>query len=185
MKNLILLLLTMMALAGCKDSQDKTVQSHDRLELIPEPDKAERLKYEAEQKLKKKDYTLTITKGVAIKENNRTFWVIPITLINKSKDTLNYFSMSCSWQDFYSIDNSKLQIEIAECDKNVPTILTLPPGKSRTEKIRLFTNQNTNLSGEKLKLGFNLIKPTAFQKASNFNKENDNGVILWSNTITL
>lgn len=48
----IIIVLTVLAFSACNNSQEKTTSANDRLELVPEPDKDLREKYEAEQKLK-------------------------------------------------------------------------------------------------------------------------------------
>jgi hypothetical protein len=135
---------------------------------------------------KKESYTLTVTKGKVVKENKQTFWVIPATLTNHSKDTLKYFSMSCSWQDFYLVDNKKLQIETALCDKNIPIILTLAPKQYRTVEIRLLISQTANTSEIKFKIGFNLIKASNTKKIFDFDikEEQKKENVIWSNLIS-
>ena len=39
-----------MTLIGCNDNEQKSVSQNDRLELVPEPDKDLREKYEQQQK---------------------------------------------------------------------------------------------------------------------------------------
>jgi hypothetical protein len=53
MLRFIIATLAILVLTACNNSQDKTTSTKDRLELVPEPDKDLREKYEAEQKLKK------------------------------------------------------------------------------------------------------------------------------------
>lgn len=52
MRNILTLLLLTFILTSCNNSQTKTVETNDRLELVPEPDKQERLLGEAIQKLR-------------------------------------------------------------------------------------------------------------------------------------
>ncbi len=52
MRNILTLLLLSFILTSCNNSQTKTVEANDRLELVPEPDKQERLLGEAIQKLR-------------------------------------------------------------------------------------------------------------------------------------
>lgn len=139
------------------------------------------------QTTKEANYTLTIIKGKVIKENKQIFWIIPTTLTNKTNDTLRYFSMSCSWQDFYSVDNNKLQVEGTSCDKNIPQILTLAPGQSRTVEIRLLISQTMNASKIKFKIGFNLMKVSSTQKSFDFDfkEENKKKNVIWSNIISM
>ena len=139
------------------------------------------------QATKEAYYTLTIIKGKVIKENEQTIWVIPTTLTNNTKDTLRYFSMSCSWQELYSVDNNKLRVEIADCDKNIPTILILAPGQSRTLETRVLISQILDTSVTKFKIGFNLMKVWGTQKASfsDFKEELKKGKVIWSNIISM
>ncbi|MRX41129.1 hypothetical protein GJU43_17725 [Flavobacterium sp. LC2016-23] len=137
------------------------------------------------QTAKKDNYTLTIRKGKVVKENKQTFWITPTTLTNNTRDTVRYYSMSCSWQSFYSVDNNKLQVEAKNCDKNIPIILTLAPGKSRTVKIRLLLSHRIDPSEIKFKIGFNLIKVSGTHKEFNFDFEEQQRKknIIWSNII--
>ena len=138
------------------------------------------------QPSKKENYTLTIIKGKVTEENKQTFWITLATLTNNTKDTLRYYSMSCSWQDFYSVDNNILQVKGQGCDKNIPTILTLAPGQSRTVKIKLLIKSSVDTSKIQFKIGFNLMKVSRTQREFDFDfkelekKKN----IIWSNIIS-
>ncbi|MGQ7947601.1 hypothetical protein [Flavobacterium sp. WC2509] len=139
------------------------------------------------QTAKKENYTLTIIKGKVVKENKQTFWITPTTLTNNTKDTLRYYSMSCSWQIFYSVDSNKLQVdEGMGCDKNIPTILTLAPGQSRTVEIRLLISQTIDASEIKFKIGFNLMKVSSAPKEFDFDfkEQQKKKNIIWSNIIS-
>lgn len=131
---------------------------------------------------------MTIVKGNVIKENNQTLLIIPTTLTNNTVDTLRYYSMSCSWQDFYSVDNYKLQVEGPPgCDKNIPKILTLAPKRSKTVEIRLLVSQSIKLSGINFRIGFNLIKASRNETKVNldYNELLKNRNRIWSNRITI
>lgn len=130
---------------------------------------------------------LTIQKGEKIKENKVTYWIIPTTLTNNTKDTLNYFSMSCSWQDFYSINSRKLQIEPSECFKNIPVILTLALGKKEKVNIKLQISQTMDAPKINFKIGFNLIKVKSGQSFFDFdlNEEGKKKQMIWSNEISM
>lgn len=134
---------------------------------------------------KKENYTLTIKKGKVIKENKQRFLITPATLTNNTKDTLKYYSMSCSWQDFYSVDSKELQVDGQDCDKNIPIILTLAPGESKTVEIRLLMDQTIYASEIKFKIGFDLMKVSSTQKEFDFdfNEQQKKKNIIWSNII--
>ncbi|MEG1592096.1 hypothetical protein [Chryseobacterium sp.] len=52
MKNTLIIILTLILLNNCNKLQKQTAGENERTELVPQPDKAERLKYEAIEKLK-------------------------------------------------------------------------------------------------------------------------------------
>ena len=95
--------------------------------------------------------------------------------------------MYCSWQDFYSVDNNKLHVEVTPCDKNIPKILTLAPGKSRTIDIRLLISKTNDASEIKFKIGFKLIKVSRTQNSFDFDikAEQKKRNIIWSNIISM
>jgi hypothetical protein len=138
------------------------------------------------QTVKKENYTLTIIKGKIVKENKQRFLITPTTLTNNTKDTLRYYSMSCSWQGFYSVNSNKLEVEEKGCDKNVPIILTLAPGQSRKMEIRLLVSQTIDASEIKFKIGFNLMKLSSTQTEFDFNfkEAQKKRNIIWSNIIS-
>ena len=95
--------------------------------------------------------------------------------------------MYCSWQDFYSVNNKKFQIEISNCDKNIPTIVTLTPKQSKKAQIRLLISKTIDATKLKFKIGFNLMKVKSninkleFDYQEQWNKKN----IIWSNEISM
>jgi hypothetical protein len=136
------------------------------------------------QRAEKKDYTLEIGKGKVLKVDNQTFWVFPTTLTNMTKDTLKYFSKSCSWQDFHSVDNKKLEIEQALCDQNIPIVLTLPPNQSKTNELRLLINQTMDGTVVNFKIGFHLVHDQVFMDNYDFQSQFNKNII-WSNQISM
>jgi len=61
MKNILIIIFTLTLLTNCSKLQKQTTVENERIELVPEPDKAERLKYEAIEKLKKSNCTFNET----------------------------------------------------------------------------------------------------------------------------
>ena len=53
MKNIFLAILTILLLTNCNNSQTKSVDKNERIELVPEPDKELREEYENQQELNK------------------------------------------------------------------------------------------------------------------------------------
>ena len=137
------------------------------------------------QFVKTEDYKLIIQKGRIIKKGSQTFWVIPTTFTNLSKDSLKYFSMACSWQDSYLVDNKKLNIMNNICDKNFPVILKLAPNKSNTVELMLMIDNPMDASRISFKIGLILIPVTKprleFSPKEFLEKKN----VIWSNMITM
>ena len=126
-------------------------------------------------------YKLKIQKGSIVKKGSQSFWEIPTTFTNLSKDTLKYFSMACSWQDIYLVDNERLYIMKNICDKNFPVILKLAPNKSNTVVLTLLIDQPMDTSQRNFRIGLNLIpanKPRLeFNPKELLYKNN----VIWSN----
>jgi hypothetical protein len=131
----------------------------------------------------KNNYTLKIERFLKESVRGTKFWLVECTLTNFSKDTLSYLTMSCSWTDFYSVDKKEFEIDGFECDKNIPTLITIAPGESRQEVLRLFNRKNLlDSKSKKFKVGLNLIITTS---TSNFKSKLKIKNILWSNVISL
>ncbi|MGL4629768.1 MAG: hypothetical protein ACRCVT_01080 [Leadbetterella sp.] len=132
-------------------------------------------------------YSFTIQKGKFQKQGKITYLLVSATLTNHSKDTLNYTSMSCSWEDFYIVDNKNMGLEHLGCDKNAPIVLTLPPSQNRKTELPIIINPKIDFSDRKCRIGFYLIKKLPNQNIYKFNfqeeKEKEN--IIWSNWIDI
>ena len=131
------------------------------------------------------DYVLTIKKGKTIKKNKQLYLIVPVTLTNNSKDTLNYLSMSCSWEDLYVVDHKNLEIEGSICDKNIPAILTLAPAEKRTVALKLITGQVSDRTKKEFKIGYNLIKSTKRQDLLSYRALKKKANIIWSNAVSM
>jgi hypothetical protein len=115
--------------------------------------------------------------------NGKCIYTIPTIIHNKSKDTLYYFSMSCSWKEFYTINNPKFKISMNGCDKNIPKIIKVNPHDSNMIKLQIET-EDKNESLKNLKVGFNFIDAKSktefdFIKGNLKTKKN----IIWSNNL--
>lgn len=126
------------------------------------------------------DYELIVKKPKTSKVGQQTLWELPVTLINNTKDTLHYRSMSCSWQDIYTIDSKDLTIEPAICDKNVPVVISLAPGQGRTVELRLLSNAAAS-QPVNFRVGINILKNS---KAGDNNLDNTKELLVWSNLIS-
>jgi len=131
-------------------------------------------------------YALTIKQGEYEKTGTQTCLFVQATLTNNTNDTLRYLSMSCSWMEFYHLDNDKLNFESCLCEKNGPIILTLAPHESADNELKLVINQTIDTPNLKFKIGFNLVevKSSIEEVHSEYRKKRIHNII-WSNSIIL
>ncbi len=73
MKNLVFSIVSVLLLTNCSNSSKKSDEKNNTREFVPEPDKEERLKYEAEQKLKTKKMKIKLTFKYSIAFLSLTF----------------------------------------------------------------------------------------------------------------
>ena len=131
-------------------------------------------------------YALTIKQGKYKKTDTQTYLMVPTTLTNNTNDTLKYLSMSCSWQEFYYVDNDKMSVDQVTCSGNDMIILTLAPHKSVGNEVKLVVGQITDTSKIKFKIGINLLKATKNENNvwNEYKGQQETKNIIWSNTIT-
>jgi len=118
-----------------------------------------------------------------IKEKGHTFLIVMATLTNQSKDTLKYHSDSCSWEDYYSVNSKKLQIQQSQCDKYFPIILTLAPNESREAELRLVLSGSGPIPNIKFKVGFHVLEDRVYSDNNELSEQFDKNVI-WSDEIS-
>jgi len=117
-----------------------------------------------------------------IKEKGRTFLLVRTTFTNLSKDTLKYHSDSCSWQDYYSVNNNKLQVQESQCDKYIPIILTLAPNESRQVELKLLL-RGAGPAPTKFKVGLHVVRDRVYLDNSELSQEFEKNVI-WSDELS-
>lgn len=130
-------------------------------------------------------YVLSIKETKPISHEGRVLYDIPAELHNTTKDTLYYLSMSCSWQMFYQVDNPGFEVEGEPCDKNVPEVVSIAPGKSNTVNLRLVLTKSEDYNPESLRIGLNLIKLNGKKITEPFRELRKIKNIIWSNTVML
>lgn len=128
------------------------------------------------QKVKLEDLTLSSQKTLDFKKGNLK---LKVNLWNRSKDTLYYKSMSCSWQEFYLFDNPNIHVLPANCDKNVPIILVLPPSQNRTIELNIKIDKEIT---EEFTIGLK-IRQTKSTKISEIESDTFKNGIVWASTM--
>ena len=111
---------------------------------------------------------------------------VPVKLSNISNDTLRYLSMSCSWDESFSIDNKNLNILVWGCDKNVPVDKLVLPHNSVVYNIPVLTDGT--IESNKFRIGMNLLIVNKKNKRftwdlilSDYKTKN----LIWSNPVTV
>src|SRR5688572_25179662 len=88
-------------------------------------------------------------------------WVVFCSILNNSERKMKYWSMSCSWTDFFQIDNPELVIDGFECkEENSPTIIEVDSKASRQIALRLYSRSSVDDINRKTKIGFRFINGT-------------------------
>lgn len=136
MKNTLIIILTLILLNNCNKIQKQTEGEHERTELVPEPDKAERLKFEAIEKLKKSncifDEPDVSLSGIILRNSESATKIIGS---ENNMDTLGHYR-------FYS----KLKGEILT--------LTQHPGDSKNQISIIKVQKSDKPNGELKELNF-------------------------------
>jgi len=131
-----------------------------------------------------KEYDLTLQKLMVSEKPTGTTFKVKATLTNNTPDTLYYFSMTCSWQEFYHTDNKTLRINISPCDKNVQTVVAVPPKGSNAVELEVISQKNTTTNPMTFKIGLDLVKAKSKWERRNFDKLNRTSIIIWSDKLT-
>ena len=85
---------------------------------------------------------------------------VKTSLVNTTSDTITYISLSCAWENAYTIDYNDLVIFPSICNKkeNAPVLIKLPPGKEDARELSLTSKKRVDqLRNMKFRIGFNLV----------------------------
>jgi hypothetical protein len=135
-----------------------------------------------------------ITKGrdtiVKVFNNNTskkaTVVSIPISLNNDSNDTLRFYSMTCSWFEFWETNRRDIGISGWACDNNIREIVNIPPHQEYKKRLDIIYD-STVKRGNQYQISMSLLKSSNDVKwiwnfwpdeYVRFNK-------IWSNELTI
>jgi len=138
----------------------------------------------------KKHYTVTIdetriskaAKGEYSYIKEKVFH-IPVTVHNNSDETLKYYSMSCSWEEFYHIDNKNLEVLGFPCEKNIPREVIVPAHSVHTDIVAFVYNKNNPKITERFRVGLNINKNVKDDIFDGYDDELRRYNIVWSNEV--
>lgn len=111
---------------------------------------------------------------------------VPISLINSSNDTLRFYSMTCSWFEFWGTEQPGIGLPSWACEKNVPEIIAVAPHSKYKTTLNI-TYDSIVKKGTNFRIYMSLLKaPDNAQRRWNFwpsdyvrfNK-------IWSNDLTI
>lgn len=105
----------------------------------------------------KEEVTFSISNDRELLENNKLYQLIDTKLKNNTNDTIKYYNLSCSYNDFYGLYGQELFFDLNGCDKNIPIIETLLPNEEKTFKLKL--KKSPKIVYGNVKIGFFLYKP--------------------------
>jgi hypothetical protein len=113
---------------------------------------------------------------------------VPVTIHNYGKDTLKYLSYTCSWEEYYHLDNKKLTIELFTCDYNVEHEVIIPPGDSHTETLPIVYHLRGEKGLERFRVGVNInihAHDLAISPRYNYAYQLMSNNIVWSKDVWL
>jgi hypothetical protein len=115
-----------------------------------------------------------------------------VTISNNTSDTIKYYSMTCSFSDFFTCDNKEIGVYMIPCDKNWYKKVTLAPNESEVLKLELKSSVEwKKLESVKLQIGFIFVNAKNARVNAPFdinrieNERKSKGNIIWSNTIEI
>jgi hypothetical protein len=94
-----------------------------------------------------------------IKPKKAKVVTVPVKLYNNGNDTLKFYSMTCSWYDFFGTNQSGISIPVWGCAKNVPTTVVVAPHKTYRKNLTIVYD-HTIKSGTRYRISMSLLKDT-------------------------
>jgi hypothetical protein len=136
----------------------------------------------------RKHYTVTVDETKISKATEDEYYYskkkvfrIPVTVHNNSNEPLKYYSMSCSWQEFYHIDNKNLGVLMSPCENNFPTEVIVPAHSVHTDMVPFVCNKINVKTPENFRVGLNINKNVNDEPFGGYDEELRRYNIVWSN----
>ena len=137
-----------------------------------------------EQTTKPRDTVIRVFKNNISRRANVV--TVPVSVHNNSNEALRFYSMTCSWFEFWDTDNRAIELSTWGCQYNIPEIITVAPHQEYKKKLDVIYD-STVKGGTKYRIVMSLLKAPGDGKANwdfwpgeytRFNK-------IWSNKITI
>ena len=134
--------------------------------------------------------------GYRIDANNPTIeqFDVTLTISNRSENPVNFWLMSCSYEDNFWVNNNYISIQNHECDKNIPESVSINPSQHLDYKFTLIKSLKLDypfkycLDGEQVKttkLGLIFIDANIFLGCEMDMSDKSKWDIIWSNPLEL
>ena len=117
-------------------------------------------------------------------------YYIGTTLYNPGEDTIEFVTMTCSYEDMFTVNTDSFKVQSRyDCFSNYPIVIALAP-KQRTDRYIMITRvgKRSYYDTSKLKVGMYLQVP---KKGDNFDsiiykyEHRQQGEVIWSNELDL
>jgi hypothetical protein len=105
-------------------------------------------------------------------------------IMNNSSDTLRYLSMSCSWANYYTIDERAIHLPTPQCSEDTALLVKVAPHSNKKTTLRLISLMTTKqLHNISFKVGFKFLQACDTNRASKELRKSKN--IIWSNSLII
>lgn len=108
---------------------------------------------------------------------------LKIELRNRSDSTIRFWTMTCSWEENWILNNDSLGLLLKICDSNYPFISEIKPGQVLEYQPVLIVNKSIKFNSDRYKIGFAYIKENevndinSFRNILNDRKKNRIGIV--------
>jgi len=82
---------------------------------------------------------------------------VPVSVHNNSNETLKFYSMSCSWYEFWATNQSDIKLADWECSKNSPEEIAIAPQQEYKRTLDIIYDLNVK-SGTEYQISMSLLK---------------------------
>lgn len=119
----------------------------------------------------------------------RTVKHVRLTLKNNSNNTLKFWAMTCTWGDFYEINNKDIKFFELGCISTC-SIISLAPHQTHAVDMELFCTKNVPDHGYKFRIGMPLFKYSKNDRLIHleeltFMSKHPQSNLIWSNEVDL
>jgi len=166
-----------------RDKKEERILPNKDIYLLNDEDRKQYiLKVDENQISRPRD---TVLRMLGNKTKRAKSITVPVTVQNNSNEELKFYSMTCSWGDFFGTDSKDIGIPGWGCDKNVPNIITIAPHKKFKRNVNI-TYDSTIKGGRKYRISMSLLKPDNTERDCFFSPEDYVRFNkIWSNEITI